>query len=141
LGTTDQFVSTHFDLNVNGKDDYRTYIESKVKIRSWGHYFMVRKIGQISLNEITAFDTSFRYAKHLEHRLLFNAYDLISKLNNGPDWSSTLNCQTFARSTIEYLGFQFPSDVQVISNCIPTMFNLYLYASLKTGQVSAKLGT
>jgi hypothetical protein len=86
---------------------------------------MVRKIGQIPLNEITAFDTPFLYAKYLEHRLLFNVYVPMSKLSNGPDWSSTLNCQTFTQSAIEYLGFQFPSDVQIISDCIPTMFNLY----------------
>jgi hypothetical protein len=61
-------------------------------------------------------------------------YDPLFQLNNGPQWSSILNCQTVTRSAIEYLGCQFPLDVQLISDCLPTMFDLYVHGSLITAQ-------
>ena len=68
----------------------------------------------------------FRYAKALEHDLLINAYDPLFNINQGPKWSSVLNCQTFSRSAIQYLGFAFPEDVQIISDCAPMVFDIYI---------------
>ncbi len=109
-----------------------------LKSYDWNHYHMVKKIGQIPLNQIQAFITPFIYAQDLQNRLLTHVYTPMFHLNNGPRWSSVLNCQTFTRSAIEYLGCQFPTDVQLISDCIPTMFDIYVHGSLMTDQTIQK---
>lgn len=135
----DKFIVTHFDLYVVSSTDYNTYIKPTFKERCWNQYVTVKKVGQIPLNEIQAFHTPFLYGKELEYKLLRFVYYPLLDRNNGPKWSSILNCQTYTRSAIEYLGCQFPSDIQLISDCIPTMFDIYLCVSLKTGETSAKL--
>lgn len=52
------------------------------------------------------------------------------QLNQGAPWSSTLNCQTFTRSAIAYLGCELPSNVTVLSDCIPITVDNYMSESL-----------
>ncbi len=54
--------------------------------------------------------------------------------NEGAKWSSILNCQTFSRSVLEYLGCKLPSDITIVSDCVPTMVNIYMNASLLKAQ-------
>jgi hypothetical protein len=56
----------------------------------------------------------------------------LCRLNESTKWSSTLNCQTFARRCIEYLQMDFPHDITIISDVMPTKVNLYLNGSLLT---------
>lgn len=42
-------------------------------------------------------------------------------INDQPIWSSTMNCQQFARRfVIEGLGLNWPNDVQVADDTLPT---------------------
>ncbi len=61
------------------------------------------------------------FAKDIKHKLINDVFEDLYNLNNGPQWSSILNCQSFTRASIEHLGYKFPSAVEVISDCIPTM--------------------
>ena len=81
---------------------------------------------------------SFRYVKALEHDLLINAYDPLFNINQDPKWSSILNCQTFTRSAIEHLGFEFSEDVQIISDCISMVFDVYLNTCLMAARATER---
>ena len=105
--------------------DHTTYIDSMLKHRKWDDFALVVKVGQISYNEIQKFQIPVRFAKEIEYRLISQVYDPICQANKSPKWSSRLNCQTFTRSCIEHLGIEFPSEVDMISDCIPTMMNIY----------------
>ncbi|CAF2939241.1 unnamed protein product [Rotaria sp. Silwood2] len=132
--TTTQFVATHIDLYVASLTDHTTYIDSMFKIRTWDHYFLVKKVGKIPLADIQAFPTPNHFAKEIEHRLISNVHVALCRLNGSAKWSSTLNCQTFTRRCIEYLQMDFPQDITFISDVMPTMVNLYLNGSLLTHQ-------
>lgn len=99
---------------------------------------MIRKIGQIAPDTIQSFRMPIRYAQKLANDLLVNAYDPLFTLNLGSKWSSTLNCQTFTRSAIEFLGFQLSENVQVISDCLPMIFDIYLRTCLMTATASQR---
>ena len=53
-------------------------------------------------------------------------------------WSSTLNCQTFTRRCIEHLEMNFPEDIIVISDIMPTMVDMYLKGTLLTNTAVEK---
>ncbi|CAF4095694.1 unnamed protein product, partial [Adineta steineri] len=44
-----------------------------------------------------------------------NVYGPLLMSNYGSKWSSALNCQTFTRDCIHYLGFIYPPDVNVLT--------------------------
>ena len=108
------------------------------KIRTWDHYFLVKKVGKIPLADIQAFPTPTHFAKEIEHRLIANVHVPLCRLNGSAKWSSTLNCQTFTRQCIEYLQMDFPQDITINSDVMPTMVNLYLNESLLTHQAIEK---
>jgi hypothetical protein len=114
--------------------DYTTYISPALKEHTWGYYFMVQKVGQIPLDQILAFNTPYEYAIDLLHRLYKHVYDPLFVANKGDHWSSVLNWQSITRSSIEYLGYKFPGYILIVSDIMPTLFNLYVKGSLKTAE-------
>ncbi|UJR34371.1 hypothetical protein I4U23_021779 [Adineta vaga] len=136
--TAEELIATHYDLYVKGATDFTTYIEAKLKRRPWDYYHSVRKIGQFPLGEITSFVIPHSFARNLENRLLQFVYSSLYLQNNGVRWSSILNCQTMTRSAIEYLGYTFPDDIQLITDIVPTMFDLYVNVDLATTQTYKK---
>jgi hypothetical protein len=125
-------------LCVKSSTDYTTYIDPSSKRRAWNHYHLVRKIGQIPFNEIKRFDMPYQFAFDLCNRLSQEVYSPLFKANNGPHWSSILNCQTISRQSIQFLGYQFPDDIQLITDVVPTMFDLYVNINLITAQACEK---
>jgi hypothetical protein len=117
---------------VESPTDHTTFIEPRLKRHTWDHYHLVKKIGQIPLNEITRFDMPHQFATDLHNRLSQQVYSPLLRANNGPHWSSILNCQTMSRSSIQVLGYQFPDDIQLITDIVPTMFDLYINGGLIT---------
>jgi hypothetical protein len=111
---------------VKSSTDYTTYIDPRLKRHTWDHYYLVRKIGQIPLNEITRFYMPQQFAVDLHNRLSQQVYSALFRANNGSHWSSILNCQTITRSSIQFFGYQFPEDIQLITDIVPTMFDLYV---------------
>ena len=87
---------------------------------------MVRRVGRIRLCKIQRFLNPSYFAEHIRYQLISEVHYLMAIENNGTKWSSTMNCQTFTRAAIKNLGFDFPSDVVVISDCVPSMVDLYL---------------
>ncbi|CAF3122098.1 unnamed protein product [Rotaria sp. Silwood2] len=136
LSTEGDFIATHYDLYVVSKTNYTTYVGAEFKIRKWNHYSVVRKVGQIPLNQIRLYQIPNRFAKEVEHQLISKVHDAMCELNKGAKWSSTLNCQTFTRRCVEYFGFEFPQDIKVTSDCMPTLVNLYLNGSLLTNETA-----
>ncbi|CAF1105963.1 unnamed protein product [Rotaria sordida] len=136
--TSDKFIATHIDLYIHDETDHTTYIDSTFNHREWHHYQLIKKVGQISINDIRMFHSPMHFAKNLEHRLIFYIFNPMCQQNQGAHWSSTLNCQTFTRLAIEYLGYEFPPDVKIISDCVPTMINIYMKASLLTAHTKEK---
>jgi len=62
----------------------------------------------------------------------------LRKANGSCMWSSTLNCQTFTRLSIEHLQMNFPQDIVFISDIMPTMVDMYLKESLLTNTAVEK---
>jgi len=82
-----------------------------------------------------------RYAKLIEYNLISKVHDQMCVLNQSDNWSSTLNCQTFACCCcVEYFKFDFPEDIRIISAVMPTMVNLYIYGSLLTDKTRKASG-
>lgn len=123
---------------MNSSTDLTTYINPSFKRRTWDDYHLVRKIGEIPLNEIKQFHLPWQFAFDLCNRLLQHVYSPLFSANNGPHWSSVLNCQTITRESIQFLGYQFPDDIQLITDIIPMMSDLYVNGSLITAQAREK---
>ena len=129
-----QFIATHFDLHVTSPTDYTTYLKPALKHKPWDHYHLIKKVGKIPLHEINP-KVPHVFAVDLEYRLLHLVYIPLVNANNGSHWSAILNCQTITRSAIQLLGFTFPEDIPLIADVAPTMFDLYLNATLTTAQM------
>ncbi len=114
-----------------------TYVGCLYKERPWDHYSVARKIGKIPLNEIQRFYIPPYFAEHLKTSLNNNVHHPMSLDNGGTKWSPSLNCQTFTRAAIQHLGFEFPSDMVVVSDCVPAMVDMYLSSRLTTAQALA----
>jgi hypothetical protein len=103
-----------------------TYINADLQSRTWNDYQSVVKVGQIPVDSIRKFYSPLRFAQDLQQQLINHVYDPMCQVNQGTHWSSTLNCQTFTRSAIEYLGCKLPSNVTIVSDCIPTLVDVYI---------------
>ncbi|CAF0989911.1 unnamed protein product [Didymodactylos carnosus] len=136
--TETDFIATHYDLYVVSSTDHTTYVDPVFKIRKWDHYSLIRKVGQIPLIDIQVYRMPNRFAQEVEHQLISEVHDRICALNKSDKWSSTLNCQTFTRHCVEHFRFEFPQDIKIISDCMPTMMNLYLNGSLLTNKAIAR---
>ncbi|CAF4712571.1 unnamed protein product, partial [Rotaria sp. Silwood2] len=134
----DYFITTHYNLYVISPTDYTTHVEATYKKRKWDHYLLIEKLGKISINDISKFYIPPHFAKNIEYRLINDVFNHLCEMNNGPTWSSILNCQSFTRASIEYLGYDFPSTVEVTNDCIPTMVDLYIKASLMAAKTKKK---
>ncbi|UJR21083.1 hypothetical protein I4U23_024183 [Adineta vaga] len=130
--TRTQFVATHVDLYVMSPTDHTTYVNSVFKIRNWDDYFLVKTVGKIELADIQACPTPNHFAKEIEHQLISNVHIPLCRSNDSAKWSSVLNCQAFTRCCVEYLQMDFPQDITIISDVIPTVVDLYLNGSLVT---------
>ncbi|CAF4503046.1 unnamed protein product, partial [Rotaria sp. Silwood2] len=108
----DYFITTHYNLYVISPTDYTTHVEATYKKRKWDHYLLIEKLGKISINDISKFYIPPHFAKNIEYRLINDVFNHLCEMNNGPTWSSILNCQSFTRASIEYLGYDFPSTVE-----------------------------
>jgi hypothetical protein len=84
--------------------------------------------------EIQGFPYPFIYAETLKVRLMMQVHCPMSIVNNGRCWSSKLNCQKFTQKAIEYLGFVFPEDILIASDCMLCLVDIYLTARLSTAQ-------
>ncbi|UJR24137.1 hypothetical protein I4U23_027103 [Adineta vaga] len=118
--------SSNEDLYVVSQTDYARHIESTYKEHKCDHYLLIKKLGKISLGDILQFHVTTHFVKHIEYKLINEVYNHLYKANNGPYWSSILNCQTFTRASIEHLGFEFPSTVRIISDCMSTLMDFYI---------------
>ncbi|CAF0985161.1 unnamed protein product [Didymodactylos carnosus] len=136
--TETDFIATHYDLYVVSSINHTTYVDSVFKIRKWDHYSLIRKVGQIPLINIQIYRMPNRFAQEVEHQLISEVHDRICALNKSDKWSSTLSCQMFTHHCAEYFRFKFPQDIKIISDCMPTMMNLYLNGSLLTNKAIAK---
>ena len=114
-----------------------TYVGCIFKERPWNYYSAARKIGKIPLNEIQNFYNPTYFAENLRSKLITDVHYPISLNNKGTKWFSLLNCQTFTHAAVQYLGLEFPSDIVVVSDCIPSMVDMYLSSRLTTAQVLA----
>ncbi|CAF2108489.1 unnamed protein product [Rotaria magnacalcarata] len=137
--TSKEFVATHFDIFIVHSTDHTTYMEATFKRRLYDDYLLIKQIGKILLNHIQEFFSPIHFAQNLRNQLIQNVYNPMCKNNNGALWSSTLNCQTFTRSAIEYLGFHLPPNTVILSDCIPTMVDMYMNISLAKTQTKEKL--
>jgi len=126
-------------MYIYNQSNHTTYIQSSFKHDAWDHYQLITKVGQIPLDNIKRFYSPIHFSKDLEQQLMNHVYYPMCQLNQGAHWSSTLNCQTFTRSAIEYLGCKLPSNVTVLSDCVPTMVDIYMSASLLKAQSEEKL--
>lgn len=136
--TTTDFVATHIDLYITSLTDHSTYVGSKLKSRSWNDYSSITKVGNIPVTDIQKFPSPFCFAKHIEYELISNVYMPLRKSNGSCMWSSTLNCQTFTRLSIEHLQMNFPQDIVFISDIMPTMVDMDLEGSLLTNTAVEK---
>lgn len=136
--TNTQFVGFHYDLYVHSPTNYTTRIDIKFKEREWNHYLKIQKVGQIPVEKILSYYVPSHFADEIKSQLQRNVFNRLCQLNNGPRWSAVLNCQTFTRDAIQYLGFQFPPDVQLITECLPTMFDIYDSVSLSKAKTKQK---
>ncbi|CAF1175028.1 unnamed protein product [Adineta ricciae] len=123
-------IATHFDLYIRNSTDYTTQVMIQHKTDEWNYYLRVDKVGKIPYEEILAFYLPEHYADYLKSNLIQNVFNPLCRSNGGPTWSSILNCQSFTRTSINYLGYEFPSSVRITSDCIPTMMDFYLQTSL-----------
>ena len=98
----------------------------------------IEKVGQITSNEIKNFHSPIHFARDLENRLTHHVYDPMVEQNNGPYWSASLNCQTFTRSAIQYLNCTFPPNILISSDCIPSVVDMYMDASLLNAHLKEK---
>lgn len=137
--TSKEFVATHFDLFIISSTDHTTYMEATLKRRQYDDYPLIQQIGKMPLSCIQECFSPIHFAQNLRNQLVQNVYYPMCKQNNGARWSSTLNCQTFTRSAIEYLGFHFPLDIVVLSDCIPTLMDMYMNVSLAKAQTKENL--
>jgi nucleosome binding factor SPN SPT16 subunit len=95
---------------------------------------MVKKVVQIQVNQILAFNKPYEYAIDLLHRLYLHVYDPLFVTNKGSLWSAVLKCRSATRLAIEYLGYEFPNDILIISDIVPTLLNSNVKGSLKTAE-------
>jgi hypothetical protein len=123
-------IATHYDLHARNTTDHITHVKGTLKTNEWDHYLQVDRVGKIPYEQILAFYLPEHYAKYLESKSIEDVFNPLCRLNNGPTWSTILNCQTFTRDSINYLGCDFPSSVRIINDCIPTMMDFYIQASL-----------
>ncbi|CAF2022815.1 unnamed protein product [Rotaria magnacalcarata] len=129
------FCATHYDLCIEKPTNHFTYIDCEFKERPWDYYYEVREIGKIPSNEIQKFYVPSYFAEDLRFKLINNVHYAMSMKNQGTKWSSMLNCQTFTRAAIQYLGFDFPSDIIIVSDCLPSMVDIYMSSRLTTAYV------
>ncbi|CAF1232166.1 unnamed protein product [Didymodactylos carnosus] len=83
--TNDAFIATHYDLFICNPTDYTTYVDSTFRIHKWENYLLVKKLGQISINDIQMFYSPIHFAQDLEHRLINNVYNHMCQQNKGPN--------------------------------------------------------
>ena len=62
----------------------------------------------------------------------------MAMINNSTRWSSALNCQNFNKAAITHLGLNYPTDVTVFTDCFPTIFDIYVSATLTTAHTTEK---
>ena len=118
--------------------NHYTYVGAEFRERSWNYDRTVRMVGQIPMAEIQNFFSPVYFAEGLKQRLIQHVHLPMAQTNNGTKWSSTLNCQTFSREVIRYLNLNFPSDMPVSSDCLPSVINIYLSARFTTAQVNGQ---
>jgi hypothetical protein len=92
------------------------------------------------VNEIEQYPAPHFYGENLRWRLINNVHvPIVIKNHETAKWSSTLNCHSFTREAVEYLGLQFSSDIPVMSDCVPSIIDIYLSSRLTTAQVKEEI--
>ncbi len=82
-------------------------------------------MGKVPLKKIQQFYTPTYFAENLKLKLMNGVHYPMSVDNQETKWSSSLNCQTFICAAIQYLGFEFPSDIIIVNDCILSMVDIY----------------
>jgi hypothetical protein len=134
--TESAFVATHFDLCIVSATNHKTFVDANFKTCQWSDYSLVKRVGQLPVSRLQGYAMTHHLGKDLEMEIHANVYKPLFRLNRNEQWSSVLNCQTFTRQAIEYFGWRFPNDVELISDISPTMVDIHLGCSFISNNVT-----